>query len=257
MINFYINSSLEQFEFHYLLGIFTPFINLSWANITNFSLYCIIIFSFFYYGLNLIFFNNKLIGSNWSIIQEAIYDTILNINISQIGKNKESGYYFPFLYSLFILILLSNLTSMIPYSFALNSHIIFVLSLSWIVWFGVTITGFYHHGLKFFSLFVPSGTPPILVPVLVLIELLSYAARAFSLGLRLGANIIAGHLLLAILANLIFTLISISYLTFLFGILPFLGIFLIVCLEFGIASLQAYVFTILAAGYLKDGLFLH
>jgi F-type H+-transporting ATPase subunit a len=256
MLNF-INSPLEQFEFHTLFGIVTPFVDLSWASLTNFGLYSIIIFALFYYGLNLIYSENKLVGSNWSIVQEAIYDTILNINLSQIGKNKESGAFFPFFYSLFVLILFSNLTSMIPYSFALNAHIIFVLGLSWIVWFGVTITGFYHHGLKFFGLFVPTGTPTVLVPVLVLIELLSYTARAFSLGLRLGANIIAGHLLLAILANLIFTLISISYITFILGVIPFIGIFLIVCLEFGIASLQAYVFTILAAGYLKDGLFLH
>ncbi|CAL1192450.1 unnamed protein product [Candida parapsilosis] len=109
----------------------------------------------------------------------------------------------------------------------------------------------------FFALFVPSGTPLALVPVLVLIEALSYASRAISLGLRLGANILSGHLLMLILGSLIISLMSSSFLGFVSGIIPILAVVAITILEFGIAIIQAYVFSILLSGYIKDSVELH
>ncbi|KGK36696.1 hypothetical protein JL09_g4155 [Pichia kudriavzevii] len=106
-------------------------------------------------------------------------------------------------------------------------------------------------------LFVPVGTPLALVPLLVLIELLSYSARAISLGLRLAANTLSGHLLMSILGNLVKTFMGISKITFIIGLLPIAGIFAIVILEFAISCIQAYVFAILTSSYLKDSLFLH
>lgn len=256
MNTFFISSPLDQFEIRQLLGLITPFFDLSFINFTTFSLYSVITLIIILIFVQLADSQGKLVGGRWYIVHEALYDTILNMTRSQIGGSK-GGYYFPLLYSLFLFILVANLISMVPYSFALNAHVIFVVSLSFIVWLGVTITGFSIHGLGFFALFVPVGTPLPLVPVLVLIELLSYVARAISLGLRLGANIIAGHLLLNILAGLVFTLMSVSPISFVLGFIPVAGIFAIVCLEFAIACIQAYVFTILAAGYIKDGLYLH
>lgn len=256
LLNTYINSPLDQFEIRVFLGLVSPFFDLSNLSFTTFSLYTLIVLMVVL-GLNLLTDNNdKIVGSRWYVSQEAMYDTILNMVKGQIG-GKYWGYYFPLVYTFFIFIFTANLISMIPYSFALSAHLVFIISLSTIIWLGVTILGLYKHGLVFFSLFVPTGTPLPLVPLLVLIELLSYFARAISLGLRLSANIMSGHLLLLILGGLLLNLMSISYIYLIFGLIPLAGILAIVCLEFAIAIIQAYVWCVLTSSYLKDALYLH
>ncbi len=255
-MNYIINSPLDQFEIRTFLGFVSPFFDLSALNFTIFSLYTIIVL-FVILGLNLLTDNHgKIVGSRWFVSQEALYDTILNMVKSQIG-GVYGGFYFPFIYTLFIFVLVANLISMVPYSFALASHLVFIVSLSISIWLGATIIAIYYHKLDFFGFFVPEGTPLPLVPVLVLIELLSYAARAISLGLRLSANILSGHLLLSILSGLTLTLMSVSVITFVLGFLPLAGILAIVCLEYAISMIQAYVLSVLTAGYLKDALYLH
>lgn len=199
--------------------------------------------------------NEKLQLTRWSIVIIAIYDTILNMVNSQIGH--KGGYYFPLIFTLFNFIMLSNLVSMIPYSFALTAQIVAIVSLSLALWIGNVILGFKLHGLSFFSLFVPSGTPLALVPILVLIETLSYSSRAFSLGLRLSANVLSGHLLMLILGSLIFNLMSSSIIGFVIGFIPIMGVISIVVLEFAISMIQAYVACILFSGYVKDSVYLH
>lgn len=131
---------------------------------------------------------NKLVSNNWSISQESLYQTIHSIVVGQI--NSRSGQiYFPFIYTLFIVILINNLIGMVPYSFASTSHFVLTFSLSFTIVLGATILGFQKHGLEFFSLLVPAGCPLPLLPLLVLIEFISYLARNISLGLRLAANI--------------------------------------------------------------------
>lgn len=255
-MNYIINSPLDQFNIQTFLGFVSPFFDLSALSITTFTLYTVIVL-FVILGLNLLTDNNeKIIGSRWFVSQEALYDTVLNMVKSQIG-GVYGGYYFPFIYTLFIFVFVANLISMIPYSFALASHLVFIVSLSISIWLGATIIAVYYHKLDFFGFFVPEGTPLPLVPVLVLIELLSYAARAISLGLRLSANVLSGHLLLSILSGLTLTLMSVSIITFVLGFLPLAGIFAIVCLEYAISMIQAYVLSVLTAGYLKDALYLH
>ena len=146
---------------------------------------------------------------------------------------------------------------MIPYNFAIAASLIFIISLSFSLWLGYTILGFYIHKFEYFSLLVPVGTPLALLPLLVLIELLSYAARALSLGLRLAANTLSGHLLMGILGGLVKTLMSLNIFSFILGFIPLAGIFCIVILEFAIACIQAYVFTILTSSYIKDSVYLH
>lgn len=256
LLNTYINSPLDQFEIRVFLGFVSPFYDLSCLSFTTFSLYTLIVLLVIL-GLNLLTNNNgKIVGSRWLVSQEAIYDTILNMVKGQIS-GKLWGYYFPLVYTFFIFIFTANLISMIPYSFALSAHLVFIVSLSTIIWLGATILGLYRHGLVFFSLFVPTGTPLPLVPLLVLIELLSYIARAISLGLRLTANILAGHLLMIILAGLTLNLMSINIFTLVFGFVPLAGILAILCLEFAIAMIQSYVWSILTCSYLKDALYLH
>jgi F-type H+-transporting ATPase subunit a len=131
---------------------------------------------------------NKIVSNNWSISQEAIYATIHGIVTNQINP-RNGQIYFPFIYTLFIFILINNLVGLVPYSFASTSHFALTFALSFTIVLGATILGFQKHGLEFFSLLVPAGCPLGLLPLLVLIEFVSYCARSVSLGLRLGANI--------------------------------------------------------------------
>ena len=137
-------------------------------------------------SLNILATNyNKVVSNNWSISQESIYATIHSIVVNQINS-KNGQIYFPFIYTLFVFILINNLIGMIPYSFASTSHFILTFALSFTVVLGATILGFQKHGLEFFSLLVPAGCPLALLPLLVLIEFISYLARNISLGLKIS-----------------------------------------------------------------------
>lgn len=238
----WINSPLEQFEINYI-SIFSTF-----------SIYTMLVLAVYYFLHIYVFKSTKLISNNYMIIIESLYCTILNMVKNQIGKQ----IYFPFIYSLFIFILLSNLISMIPYNFAINAQLIFTISLSITLWISLTILGLIKHKWMYFNLFVPSGTSLPLVPFLVLIELISNIARSISLGLRLGANILSGHLLLTILCGLIFDyIVSATFILSLLSIIPLIIILGIISLEFAIAAIQAYVFCVLTCSYIKDVLNLH
>merc|ERR1712230_29706 len=141
-------------------------------------------------------------------------------------------------------------------SFAPTSHFILTFSISFTVVIGATILGFQIHSLKFFSLLVPSGCP-IGLPLLVLIEFISYLSRNVSLGLRLGANILSGHMLLNILSGFTYNIMSNGLIYFFLGLIPLLFILAFSGLEIGIAFIQAQVFVVLSASYIKDSLDLH
>src|ERR1700753_3294958 len=128
--------------------------------------------------------------------------------------------FFALMYVLFVFILINNLIGLVPYSFASTSHFILTFSLSFTIVLGATILGFQRHGLKFFSLFVPSGCPLALLPLLVLIEFISYLSRNVSLGLRLGANILAGHMLLNILSGFTYNIMTSGFIFFFLGLVP-------------------------------------
>lgn len=245
-----IYSPLEQFEIRTLITIN----NSSIISITNYLVYLILVLGIISLYYNIIS-ESKIKSTRWGLSILSIYDTVLNMVRSQVGPRGEI--YFPFIFSLFNFILIANLISMIPYSFAISAQIVGIIALSLTLWLGLTILGLNAHGLNFFSLFVPTGTPLALVPVLVLIETLSYSSKALSLGLRLSANIMAGHLLLLILGSLILGLMGSSLLGLILGFIPLTGVIAIVILEFAISCIQAYVFCILFSGYLKDAIYLH
>jgi len=146
---------------------------------------------------------------------------------------------------------------MIPYSFAITSHFVLTFSLSFTIVIGSTILGFKTHGLKFFSLLVPAGCPLGLLPLLVGIEFISYVSRCVSLGLRLGANITAGHMLLQILSGFTYNIMTSGILLFFIGLIPLAFIVAFSGLEIAIAFIQAQVFIVLSSSYIKDGLDLH
>ena len=188
--NLFINSPLDQFEVTSLLGFNAPILGYLSINLTNLALYSIIVFALVI-SLHLMANNEtKLLPSKWSISLESLFATISSMVREQIGKEV----YLPFIYSLFFFVLIANLTGNVPYSFTITSSIIVSIGLSVTIFIGVTILGLSIHKTHFFSYFIPSGTPLALVPLLVLIELVSYFARAGSLGIRLFANIMAGEL---------------------------------------------------------------
>jgi F-type H+-transporting ATPase subunit a len=154
-------------------------------------------------------------------------------------------------------ILINNLLGMVPYNFASTSHFVLTFSLSFTIVLGATLLGFQKHGLKFFSLFVPAGCPLALLPLLVVIEFISYLSRCVSLGLRLGANVMSGHMLLNILSGFIYKIMASGVIYFIIGLIPLAFVIALCGLELAIAFIQAYVFVILTSSYIKDGLYLH
>jgi len=253
----YINQSpLDQFTIRNLFSIKADLLGNMQLSLTNIGLYLIIttIIVFMLYILATNY--NIVIPNNWSISIESIYATVFSIVVNQINA-KKGQMFFPFISALFIYILINNLVGMVPYSFAPTSHFILTFSLSFTVVIGATILGFQIHSLKFFSLLVPSGCPLGLLPLLVLIEFISYLSRNVSLGLRLGANVLSGHMLLNILGGFTFNIMKQGVVYFFLGLLPLLFILAFSGLEIGIAFIQAQVFVVLSSSYIKDSLELH
>ena len=249
-------SPLDQFEIKNLINLELNILGNIQISLTNIGLY-LTLSAAIVLILNLLATNyNKIISNEWSINQESLYSTIHSIVTNQIN-NTTGQIYFPFIYGLFIFILVNNLVGMIPYSFASTSHFILTFSISFTVVLGATILGFQKHGLKFFSLFVPSGCPLGLLPLLVLIEFISYLARNVSLGLRLAANILSGHMLLNILAGFTYNIMNSGFIYIFIGLVPLAFIIAFSGLELGIAFIQAQVFVVLTSSYIKDSLDLH
>nr|YP_009681558.1 ATP Synthase Subunit 6 [Pseudocercospora fijiensis]QDO71979.1 ATP Synthase Subunit 6 [Pseudocercospora fijiensis] len=252
----FIKSPLDQFEVRDLLSLDAPIIGNLSLSLTNIGMY-LTIAGYLIFFISLLCTNqNKILPNASSISQESLYSTVHSVVIGQINE-KKGQVYFPFIYTLFIFILINNLIGMIPYSFASTSHFILTFYLSFTVVLGSTILGFSKHGLKFFSLFVPAGCPLVLLPLLVLIEFISYLARNVSLGLRLAANILSGHMLLNILSGFTYNIMTSGFFFLLLGFFPLVFIIAFSGLELGIAFIQAQVFIVLSCSYIKDGLDLH
>jgi len=249
-------SPLDQFIIRDLLSIKGDILGYIHISLTNMSLY-LFITTFIILVFYLLATNYDISTPNrWSISQESIYFTVYSIVINQINSNK-GQMFFPLISALFIYILINNLIGMIPYSFAPTSHFIITFSISFTIVIGATILGFQTHALKFFSLLVPSGCPLGLLPLLVLIEFISYLARNVSLGLRLAANILSGHMLLNILSGFTYNIINKGIIYMILGLIPLIFIIAFSGLEIGIAFIQAQVFVVLSSSYIKDSLDLH
>jgi len=252
---FFINSPLEQFEVNDLISLDFPLFGHIHLSLTNIGFY-VLLTLFIVIGFHTAGFNNgNLVPNRWSLSLESSYASLHNLVKGQVGEANER--YLPFLYSLFFFLLFSNLIGNVPYSFTVATSLIVCLGFSVMIMIGVTILGLSIHKVHFFSFFLPAGTPLALVPVLAPIEMISYLARALSLGVRLLANMAAGHSLMKILAGFLFTLFTSGIIVSILTVIPF-GIFVaIVVLEVAVSFLQAYVFTILTSSYIKDAIDLH
>ena len=256
LLPLWTTSPLDQFTIRNLFSIKADLLGNLQISLTNIGLY-LIITSFIVFMLYTLATNYDLTTPNaWSLSVESIYATVFSIVTNQINANK-GQMFFPLISALFIYILINNLVGMVPYSFAPTSHFILTFSLSFTIVIGATILGFQIHALKFFSLLVPSGCPLGLLPLLVLIEFISYLSRNVSLGLRLAANVLSGHMLLNILSGFTYNIMSKGFIYFFLGLLPLAFIIAFSGLEIGIAFIQAQVFVVLSSAYIKDGLELH
>ncbi len=188
------------------------------------------------------------VPGRWQLLAELSYQFIARMVSDNIGKEGQT--YFPLIFSIFMFVLFGNLIGMIPYSFTFTSHIAVTLTMAVVIFLMVTVIAFMKHGLKFFSFFLPEGVPIILSPLMIVIEVISYFTRPFSLSVRLFANMMAGHTLLKVIGGFVVPL-------GIFGIVPIAGLVAVMGLEFLIAFLQAYIFTILTCIYINDAIHLH
>lgn len=190
-----------------------------------------------------------IVPGRWQNVSEMFYEFVGGMVHENLGHKGRA--YFPLVFTIFMLVLMGNLLGMVPYSFTYTSHIIVTGALALGVFILATLVGILHHGLHFFSLFLPKGLPWPLIPLIVMIEVISYLSRPISLSVRLFANMVAGHTMLKVFAG--FSVMMGAVL----GVLPMVINVALIGLEVMIAFIQAYVFAILTCIYLKDAIELH
>ena len=240
------HNPLDQFKIKELVNLHIFGYDIS---ITNSSLFMLLVGAFTSFYLILALKNKKLIPSRMQISGELVYGLISNMLEQNVGANGKK--FVPLIFTLFLFILTCNLFGMIPYGFTVTSHISITFALAMMIFLLVTLVGIYLHGFRFFSLFLPKGTPWWLAPLMIVIELFTYLARPVSLSLRLAANMVAGHVLLKVMAGFVVSM------AIYFKILPIPFIVILIGFELFVAILQAYIFTILSCVYLNDALNLH
>jgi len=239
------HSPLEQFEIKELVPLEIAGNDISFTNsalmmVLTVAVICLIMII----GTR----KRAMVPGRFQAAAEISYEFVANLIRDTVGS--EGRRYFPFVFTLFMFILVGNMLGMVPYSFTFTSHIAVTFAMAMVVFVGVTILGFAKHGIKFFAFFVPPGVPFWMWPLMIPIEVISYLSRPISLAMRLFANMLAGHTLLKVFAGFVPALGAA-------GILPLAFVGALTGLELLIAFLQAYVFAILTCLYINDALHLH
>lgn len=232
---------IHQFEITPLIPIKIGDLDLSLTNSGLWALIAVALVS-----LLMLAAPQKLVPTRLQSVAESLYDLVFGMTEEVLGPQGRA--YFPFIFTLFAFILAANLLGLIPGAFTVTSHIIVTLALALMVFIGATVVGFIKHGTGYLKLFVPAGVPPALLPFVVPIEIISYFIRPFSLSIRLFANMMAGHMMLKVIAGFVIMLGVLA------GWLPLLALVAIYALELLVAVLQAYVFALLTCLYLNDAL---
>ena len=240
------HNPLEQFQIHRIVPIKIGGLDISFTN----SALCMVIATLLVtllmvYGMR----RQALVPGRLQAMAEMAYEFVANMLRDNVGK--EGMPFFPFIFTLFMFILFANLLGMVPFSFTTTSHIAVTFALAIVVFVGVTIIGFVLHGFHYLKLFVPSGVPIFLLPLLIVIELISYLVRPISLSVRLFANMLAGHTMMKVFAGFVIAL------GVLLGWAPLAFVVALTGLEIMIACLQAYVFAVLTCIYLNDAVHMH
>ena len=237
---------MHQFVIERIVPLEFAGIDVSFTNSSLFMVIAVILITLF---TTVTMSGRAMVPGRWQSLAELSYEFVANMLRDNVGTAGQR--YFPFIFTLFMFVLFLNLLGMIPYSFTVTSHIIVTFALAFVIFIGVTIIGFATHGISFLKFFVPSGIPIALMPLLVVIEVISYLTRPISLSVRLFANMMAGHTMLKVFAGFVVGLGAIGGWAPLAFMVAFTG------LEVLIAFLQAYVFAILTCIYLNDALHMH
>ena len=238
-------SPLSQFEIKRWVPIEIGDVDVSLTNSAAFMVLTVVAIGVF---LILGMRRPAIVPGRWQSMVELSYVFIANLVKDTVGT--EGRPYFPFIFTVFMFVLVGNLIGMVPYGFTFTSHIIVTFTMAMVVFLGVTVIALIKHKMHFFTFFMPPGVPLIMAPLLVPIEIISYLSRPMSLSVRLFANMLAGHTLLKVFAGFVVAL-------GLFGVFPLAFVVVLTGLEIVIAFLQAFVFTILTCLYLNDALHLH
>ncbi|MEQ8966491.1 MAG: F0F1 ATP synthase subunit A [Azospirillaceae bacterium] len=236
---------LEQFEVKPIVPIQVGSLDLSFTNSSLWMIIAVVVITAF---LTYATSGRALVPTRLQSMAELIYEAVAATMRDAVGS--EGRQYFPFVFTLFVFVLIANLLGMIPGSFTVTSHIIVTFALAAFIFVAVTIIGVVRHGAKFLSLFFPHGAPWWTGIILIPVEIVSYLSRPVSLSVRLFANMVVGHVLLKVIGGFI-ALMGV------FGIVPFIALIPLTALEIMIAVIQAYVFTVLTCVYLNDALHLH
>lgn len=211
------------------------------------------------YIVNIIFYNyicyNEILPQVYQIINENFIFGVRNLLVENVGAS--DMVYFIYLFVIMVFVLLSNFIGLVPFAFTVTSHLAVTFCIAYISFFGLNLIGILLHGFEFFSLFLPNGAPLLIAPFLIIIEIISYIARVFSLSIRLFANMMSGHTLLKILSSFGWNLFCMATIGSLLFFIPALIVTAVTGLETAIAFLQAYVFCILLCLYFHDALHLH
>ena len=238
-------SPLSQFEIKRWVPIEIGDVDVSLTNSAAFMVLTVVAIGVF---LILGMRRPAMVPGRWQSMVELSYVFIANLVKDTVGT--EGRPYFPFIFTVFMFVLVGNLIGMVPYGFTFTSHIIVTFTMAMVVFLGVTVIALIKHKIHFFTFFMPPDVPLFMAPLLVPIEIISYLSRPMSLSVRLFANMLAGHTLLKVFAGFVVAL-------GLFGVFPLAFVVVLTGLEIVIAFLQAFVFTILTCLYLNDALHLH
>lgn len=242
---------IHQFDIHNIVTI--GHIGGRTIAFTNSSLYMLIVVAIICLISVRGFAGRQLVPGRFQSLAELSFVFVANMIRSNAGA--EGMKFFPLIYCLFMFVLVANVISIIPYTFAITSHIIITAAFALLVFFTVLIFGFYRNGLKFFRIFVPRGVPIYILPLVVIIEIISFLSRPLSHSVRLFANILAGHITLKVFAGFVAMLgASLGTIGWIAGVVPLAMTVALTALELLIAFLQAYVFAVLAVIYLNDAL---
>jgi len=251
---------LEQFQIISLFSLKLFCLDFSITNMLLVNFIVLILFSFI---ISSISSNTNYVGevsfflipNNWQVLIEMLYETISQLLFDNL--NDEGEKYFPFISVLFTFILFSNLIGLVPYSFTITSHLIVTFTLSMSIFIGINIICLKRHKSHMLSLFLPANTSFGLALLLVPIEFVSYIFKPISLGVRLFANLMAGHTLLKVIVGFSWSMLLLEDVLSIAHIIPLIILVILMGLELAVAVIQAYVFTILTCIYLNDGINLH
>lgn len=243
--------ALSQFELTPFLGVLGESVRFSQAN-AHMLLAVGMITALMIWGTA----SRAIVPGRVQALAESFYEFVHDLVVGQVGQ--EGRRFFPFVFTLFMFILLGNLLGLLPFAFTYTSHIAVTFGLALIVFVLITVVGIAIHGWHWFSYFLPEGAPKVLAPLIIVIEVISYLSRPISLSVRLFANMVAGHVMLKVFATFILMIGSAA------GVLGVLGATLplainvaLIGFEILVAFLQAYVFAMLTSIYLHDAVHLH